>query len=389
MAFIPQELINYIIWQLDDKDCLRACSLVSCNFREPSQRSLFPSLDLGRSVRTHEAAASLLAESPHIGSYVRKLSIQLAPSDAPSNGRGVESLRAVLDRLPNVTQCTVRGDAFGCRWDGIKSHGSALLEFIERNKVAELRVLFMKDIPLPVLARIVATPRIVSFYHVVWNGGEHRGELAEVFACSSPAMEQLRLEQSDSIGILLARPEFAIHRARLRRLGLELKPDNALLTAGSATVDHVPSLAFLPALRSIDVGVQRYDDGTHWFQDTLAAFLASSPPGLEELGITHLPMALRSPPKPPKMRPVTLTAIDDLLAPTAVRLRWRISFTGPGDTGQRTQCLAEFAGTLQAGMPRLHAAGQLIVASDALGGDRGEWAFKLPHQLRSSYYTVA
>ncbi|KAJ7473907.1 hypothetical protein B0H11DRAFT_2195532, partial [Mycena galericulata] len=239
MAFIPQELIDSIIWQLDDKDCLRACSLVSCNFREPSQRSLFPSLDLGRSGRTHEAAASLLAESPHIGSYVRKLSIQLAPSDVPSNGRGVESLRAVLDRLPNVTQCTVRGDAFGRRWDGIKSHGCALLEFIERNKVAELHVLFMKDIPLPVLARIAATPRIVSFYHVVWNGGGHREEeVAEAFACSSPAMEQLRLEQSDSIGILLARPEFASHRARLRRLGLELKPNNALLNAGSATVDH-------------------------------------------------------------------------------------------------------------------------------------------------------
>ncbi|KAJ7509422.1 hypothetical protein B0H11DRAFT_2269900 [Mycena galericulata] len=383
MNDLPAELIEAIAWQLEDKASLKACALVSSGFREASQRSLFLSLGLGGRhgpyARTHEAACALLTESPHLGAYVTKLTVTLSSQDLPSGGYSVESLCRALDKLPHVTACTMRGDSHICRWAHIELLGRAIIDFAERMTVTELNVLFIQKLPLPILGRLVAIPRIMSFLHV---GARSQAVFCLISAAGTSHLEYLLLEGSSSVVLAFTRPEFTMYHTNLRRLALDPSCIRLLEVGFPAVQDlqlkvmhsgvQLPSLASLPALRVVDL-VLRFPENTStpWLRDTLATLLATSPPGLAEIRIAHTRPLF--PVVSPHLHPGTFSGIDTLLAGSSLCLRWRLSYSGrPSAAVQAPQRLAEFAADLQRGMPQLHTRGKLIVEDDTLGGELGE-----------------
>lgn len=86
---------------------------------------------------------------------------------------GEDNLGALLARLPNVVRCTMRGDSLGCPWADIMSFAHVLLEFLE---VAELHVMFISDLRLPVLQQLLRippkslrSPRVSAMYSLARN----------------------------------------------------------------------------------------------------------------------------------------------------------------------------------------------------------------------------
>lgn len=79
MSRFPQELIDVIINQVDDRKTLEACSLVASSFVCPSQRLLFHTVDLDLAIRTpprkkaYARFLRLLTLNPLLGTYVRSL----------------------------------------------------------------------------------------------------------------------------------------------------------------------------------------------------------------------------------------------------------------------------------------------------------------------------
>ena len=78
MPRLPQELIDVIINQVDDRKTLKACSLVASSLVCSSQRLLFHTVDLDNAILTSRKKAyarflRLLILNPLLGTYVRSL----------------------------------------------------------------------------------------------------------------------------------------------------------------------------------------------------------------------------------------------------------------------------------------------------------------------------
>ncbi|KAJ7242417.1 hypothetical protein C8J57DRAFT_1526113 [Mycena rebaudengoi] len=95
MASLPQELINYIVDQLDEYSSLTSCAL-----------SLFIYTELYR--HGHPASDSLTA-FPHLATYIRVLKIDFVPDDLES-----EALESILRAVRNLECLVIFG--VGMRW---------------------------------------------------------------------------------------------------------------------------------------------------------------------------------------------------------------------------------------------------------------------------------
>ena len=78
MPRLPQELIDVIIDQVDDRETLKACSLVASSFVCLSQRLLFHTVDLDYAIliprkKAYARFLRLLTLNPLLGTYVRSL----------------------------------------------------------------------------------------------------------------------------------------------------------------------------------------------------------------------------------------------------------------------------------------------------------------------------
>ncbi|KAF7340960.1 hypothetical protein MSAN_02081300 [Mycena sanguinolenta] len=97
MEFLPQELVQAIVQEIDDISSLKSCSLTGSIFRDASQRILLHSLTLERDV---QPAYTLLTESPRIASYITHLSITLERVDVDNDSLR-QSLQYILAKLVN------------------------------------------------------------------------------------------------------------------------------------------------------------------------------------------------------------------------------------------------------------------------------------------------
>ncbi|KAJ7025796.1 hypothetical protein C8F04DRAFT_1127098 [Mycena alexandri] len=138
--YVPPELVEVILRAVDlDVESLKACSLVGLAFQRPSQRMLLSSFTLDPLTRTtsYLAASSLLAESPHVASYVTSLAISL-PLELLSS-TDVESLIQIFSRLVNVQKCILDG--------GYLRFNSNFMDYIFRQSLDELHVISITNIP--------------------------------------------------------------------------------------------------------------------------------------------------------------------------------------------------------------------------------------------------
>ncbi|KAJ7475616.1 hypothetical protein B0H11DRAFT_2281813 [Mycena galericulata] len=389
MSIVPQELIEAILHEIDDADCLKCCSLAASAFRVTSQRRLFRSFVVDNRLvgtnrsRSYNAAYALVTESPHFAKCVIALTIQLSSAD--TSPAILPSIQRLLSRLKNVRRCTIQGvTGYSSGWACLSPVASPVFDFIRARNLTELHVLYLDRIPPPALALFVSSAPIVSFYEVTVE--------PDVFPGVPPAASQSKLEQlmiagqnTGSVYSVLGRPEFTSYTMNIRRLSLRLmllpRPFSALVSAVSPNIEHIrfdleldssnlPASLMFPLLRCVEIPIESNVAGERRLTAGMTHILTAQLPALQDIIITYHVASLRT----PFIRRGILKAIDKSMARTntTARIRWQLAF-GSGDDAQTLQHRAEFACFVQRAMPKLRMMGKLAFETCS---ETGEWAIR-------------
>ncbi|KAJ7760848.1 hypothetical protein DFH07DRAFT_771641 [Mycena maculata] len=366
---LPREILDDVAQKVADLESLKALSLSASQFRAPCQRILLRSLTLNhqRHANNYTPARILLCGSPHVASYITTLNVQLSEE---TTFPALRSLRIILGQLQTVRRCRIEGDSGACCWDDLLV-APDVVEFIRRQPLEELHVLFLRRVPIPVLALLFSSAPKLSF-HCIYVRPD--GEAAPTHARSTPShMTHLRLSiRTQEIWDALARPRFANYAAHLRKLTLHPAPEHSgIIPAVTHTLEHicfdclsllkVGSILPLPpltSLRSIELII--HFGGTHeaWLGNNLPRLLTSAPATLEMITVTYgtIHHFVRF---PLVLQPETMSMLDGVLShcSTPPCIRWRLSFEGD-DRGER---LAAFTMCVQMGLPWGHERGKVIV----------------------------
>jgi hypothetical protein len=251
-ATVVQDIIDTILHNVEDRESLKACSIVARSFRDTSQRILLRSLTLFPTWRFKEAC-TLLNRSPHIAGYITRLSVHLS-SFSTADAR---HLLELLGKLSNVRHCTLEGplgvtlfkgrkfrpfmmDGKLFSWKEIGPIAPALLDFLQRQRLAELHVQLVDMFPWSGLLRLFASTTRISL-HRVSVFVDRPSMLAKDHCPTALRLDQLLLVDSKSVCEVLGRQDFAFFTANLRTLGLIPDPrcNNAMFSAASATLEHI------------------------------------------------------------------------------------------------------------------------------------------------------
>ncbi|KAJ7852386.1 hypothetical protein B0H14DRAFT_2760116 [Mycena olivaceomarginata] len=315
MVFTPQELVDAIIEELHDLPSLKACCLVGSTFRPPSQRILLSSLAL--QPESYNAARIFLQESPHVASYIIRLSIHMPKNISCTD---VEDFLQVLSQLTNVRICILDARLSHTRWNKQLSVqlSVGIPQFLTRQPLRELHVNSVSGIPtLAFFWLLRAAPNI--FFTSVKVARANQNELAVVPIEETSTLSRLRFtDECDSACELLALPQFAFNTAALR--GLEMTAPyrhhdafhgHALISYAAHTLErlglridgHYPPtlqpLPLLPALRFLE------------FKYALPVFAR----GVKMLIVTLHPISIPADPLPHEftVKVDLLTVLDDAL----------------------------------------------------------------------------
>ncbi|KAJ7668789.1 hypothetical protein DFH06DRAFT_1182483, partial [Mycena polygramma] len=366
---VPQELIDEILYHVDDTEGLKACALVGSNFRDPSQRILLHSHTLDpwrgdRSNRTSDFLA-LLVESPRIAAYITRLIFRVRfSSDAiPAT---LQDLQGILARLRNVRHCTIVGGSWRKSWDDTTRISSLILEFIHRQPLEQLRIRVFASLPLPVFTLLLSAAPTVTFYCVALS--VKTKNLATRGPPTGSVLTQLLLDETtETICAVLSRPAFAPYLTAVRKLKIcpTTRDDGGIISSVVHTLEHLCvdctylvlggaflDLPPLAALRNIEVRMPAAPENPTWLVATFfPALLSGGSPSLEEIRITctvRLTVFFI-----PAER---LQAIDALMVegfPLLPRLCWAVNFDLLHE--------AEVAKLVQHGMPTMHGLRKVFV----------------------------
>ncbi|KAJ6474872.1 hypothetical protein C8R45DRAFT_1010788 [Mycena sanguinolenta] len=147
----PQELMDAIVTVISDKETLLACSLTSTSLVNASQRRLFRSISL-RDVPSYDRFAGLLAESPHLGQYVRSLSLDIG--GIPAHWTPLESILSTTTQVEQLVIDGNRGEV------GTKSELRlipSLIEFISLKPLRCVALMNLSDVPSAIVALVLKT----------------------------------------------------------------------------------------------------------------------------------------------------------------------------------------------------------------------------------------
>ncbi|KAJ6562114.1 hypothetical protein B0H19DRAFT_1375318 [Mycena capillaripes] len=364
---LPQELIDAIVYQVDATHALKACSLVSSQFRSPSQQILLRSLSLDDYPPNYNAASTLLDESPHIARYIKDFRVRLTwvPISAPSY---VEDFLELVRKLLNVGRFAISA---ACDWDVLAPVIPAILDLIGRPNLTELHLSGIENLFPATLALSLASVPTLSLKQVtIATSNELHGDPTDP-PCATAKIDRLILSHCKGLDDFFARREYSHYIATLRTLCIRPQSEfKNVVSAAALTLDHIEldclgtlinsrilRLPPLAALRSMEFVVNFLHTDTHEarFVDILASLLASGPATLKEISIM-CPNYLS-----PTQRPLlqTLTAMDAVVADcaSAPYLRWRVRCSMDED-GQR---LCAFVKIVQDQMPRLNEKGKVSV----------------------------
>ncbi|KAJ7740456.1 hypothetical protein DFH07DRAFT_67876 [Mycena maculata] len=153
--FLPQELLETILEQVNDGASLKRCALASKSLLVPSQRSLFRSLYLYTTANishqpsgTCEHACALFTSSPHLANYVRTLTLCMERVE------GHTAFERVLQMLHLINRLGLHGSSDSFRWDDMSpTLVSSILHAVQR---PALQCFHLK--------RIIGVPTSLMFY---------------------------------------------------------------------------------------------------------------------------------------------------------------------------------------------------------------------------------
>ncbi|KAJ7654292.1 hypothetical protein B0H17DRAFT_1214387 [Mycena rosella] len=285
MATVPHELIAAIVDELeDDRESLKACSMVATAFCPPSQRHLFRSMWLHRAnwqfytvaqqaphrgtsipSGTIRRVSSLLSESPHLAIYVRDLTIDLpdsADEDVP--------LEQILQAVLNLERFVISG--LFVRWGDLPLPlASAILDIFARPALERLHLLNMQGVPAPAVLRVLSFVRVLSIDHTTF-AEEDEGSSESAWPLSAPRLHHLILSTSipPTYALMLSprAPRLTHLKKVLLRVDISARPHaERLLSSIADTLEeleldcgdlssplHLPNL---PNLRSLTLRIFR------------------------------------------------------------------------------------------------------------------------------------
>ncbi|KAF8191867.1 hypothetical protein K438DRAFT_1935176 [Mycena galopus ATCC 62051] len=363
---LPQELVDIIVGIVDvgDVASLKAFSLVSLSFCAATQPILFRSLTLKGHVRpsNYAAASRLFNESPHIGAYVKELTMELPLATYLEGRKGIP---AVLAKLTAVRRCIIDG-GIDYKWDSLCD--ATLLEFVSRQPLQYLRLRAVKEIPPSWVKSFVASVPKLSFSLVTL-----RSDCSPDPALPSMPITELVLDKGTTdVSDLFAAQGYAIPLHRLT-----FHDGYPLVAAAAPTLHHLrigtpsisarglewQSVTSLPSLISFDIEVGFEDRTEAWVRDALTSIMRAKVPAgsgsrfrhLEEIVITYLPMWEYTPPG--EAYGHFLEHIDTAISSLVPhpRLRWRLRFVGTG----REERFLDLATFIVGQMPLLDALDRL------------------------------
>jgi hypothetical protein len=249
MSPLPQELFDAIIDEIHDKETLKACALVGSSFLPPSQRRIFRKVALGLGRHSRDTAAAL-AESPHLVSYIRDLSLFM-PSTVPNS----VAVAGVLRSAQNIESLVVFGRAASVNWNCVEPEASsALLDCLSRPSLRQLQPSNLQDVPAALISAATAIP-VVSFFYVRMDVRE---AISEQLHASAPAPRLRHLILSDTgpavrlICNFLLHPRNSAYTQQIERLEIRIDQHSAsygkrIMTACAATLKYLAvSLAGMP-----------------------------------------------------------------------------------------------------------------------------------------------
>ena len=165
---LPQDVFNLVIDELgrlpDDKT-LRVCSMTCSSFRCPSQSHIFRRVDLGRRTprkKYFHRFASLVFETPRIGTYVRDLRIEDDWGRDFVNGVVItwiahsEHLVRLLPMLPRLTSFTLKFNSGFAPWNLFtKDVRTAIINTLRSPGVVSVSLSHLQAFPPSILSSLV------------------------------------------------------------------------------------------------------------------------------------------------------------------------------------------------------------------------------------------
>ncbi|KAJ7489005.1 hypothetical protein FB451DRAFT_1390192 [Mycena latifolia] len=205
MPDFPQELIDAIIdeVQLASRPTLAACSLTAAAFVTSSQRRLFWGISISN-LGAYERTAIRLAESPHLGAYVRDLALDIKelPKDCPP-------LKAILPLLPGVERLSIVGNANAPLRNPFEQN-PCLIDFISLSSLRCLALDHLVDVPSSLIWRAFSSLEQVSLSCLALANQTDQ----EVVSPPPTGIRHLRVSQDAFILIL----PFVLHPTQLPHL---------------------------------------------------------------------------------------------------------------------------------------------------------------------------
>ncbi|KAJ7761674.1 hypothetical protein B0H16DRAFT_537292 [Mycena metata] len=360
---IPQDLVWAILQEVDDHRSLKM-SVAGIPFREPAQRMLLNSLNLGIAKegggRPYTDAMNLLQESPHIASYFTRLYCLLPEANATD--AEVHALCTVLYNLSNVRHCSLRGATdLPTSWTEFSpSLCLAIAEFIGRQRLAELEIHSIGTLPDAVLALCFGAAPTLSLI----NTSADMTAPPMKSPASSPIVQNLLVLSSPGVVDVLTSPNFGPQMTNIRKLWWDPDVDTGgrLISMLAPNLEHIRvqykhqsttakilSLPPMQLLESAEVTLE-YE----WmlpFHARLESILTAAPDSLREICITFTPK-LRF------LHQTALARMDDFLTDGGAPLiRWRLDV----EDNIESSFIDFVVSALEQGMPRLHAQGKLLV----------------------------
>ncbi|KAJ7264401.1 hypothetical protein C8J57DRAFT_1718762 [Mycena rebaudengoi] len=278
MSTLPQELIDAIVRQLHGTSCLKSCSLAAPFFVAPSQRRLFRSWRIfsgtlnGTMTTDLDAAEAFIASCPQVASYIRHFTFNIPFSESDQY-----PLIPILRALTNVEHLHVNANRM--LWQNLaEALQTALLDVIMQPRMTQLDLMYLDNIPQPLVMQIAASVAVLTFYCSTVDGSSgdtdvDNARLSTLRYLSLPGPGE-RL--SSFCDVLLTTPAFAASLQRLHiRLGTRSATYEArILTAVAPTLHHLqldiearisstnqpkslPSLPPMPNLLRLDIVLSR------------------------------------------------------------------------------------------------------------------------------------
>ncbi|KAJ7432211.1 hypothetical protein B0H11DRAFT_820914 [Mycena galericulata] len=304
MVYLPAELFDAIVGEVHDQPTLRSCALAATSFLSPSQRNIFRSLRLCRKssappgYRSLKDAAALFKASPHLGTYVRDLTIEL-PDSPPK----LAAWNVILRSAQNVERLVVSGrSTFG---SGEAASLQTLLDYLALPSLGRLHLMNMRVIPSALILAATSIP-VVSFYRVTVIEPPEDPQLQD--STSAARLRHLILTDSGAAVVptyeLLLHPRDPPYTSHIERLEIRLDAysrgyDQRLLTACAATLKYLVidpgalvdpiNIPHLPLVREVEIKV--FVDSVRrlptLFPSTFGQ-IASSLPLVESITLTFL-----------------------------------------------------------------------------------------------------